>query len=126
MREVEDLFQRLAERLIADPGAGLTAEDEATASRFFALWHCRAAYRHLPDGEFQLNAVQGQSRTKDEEERLERRWTGYIRENGGFAARHLYGLRIQRDLDDIEDQLKGRRWGVVTLERVALAWNRGS
>lgn len=112
-RGVEDPFQRLAERLVADPGAALTAQDEATASRFYALWHCRAAYRHLPDGEFQLNNVEGQSRTKDEEERLERRWTGYVRESGAVPSRQIYGVRLQRDIDD---QLKGRRWGVVTLD----------
>ncbi len=116
VRDIEDSFQRLAERLVADPGAAFTAEDEETASRFYALRHCRAAFRYVPDGEFQLNAVEGKSRTKDEEERLESRWTGYIRPGGTFPSRQLYGLRIQSKIDDIEDQLKGRRWGVVTLE----------
>ncbi len=75
MREIENRFQDLAGRVIADPSAARSAEDDETASRFFALWRCRAIYRYAPDSDVSLNRVEGQPRTKDREEWLESRWT---------------------------------------------------
>ena len=42
MREIEDRFQDLAGRVIAAPGELRSLEDDKAASRFFALWRCRA------------------------------------------------------------------------------------
>ncbi len=115
LREIEDRFQHLAGRVIADPGGTRLAEDDEAASRFFALWRCRALHRYAPDGDVPLNGVEGEARTKDREERLESLWTGFIRP-GGLPSRHLYGLRIQRDIDDIAEGLSERRWGVLALQ----------
>ncbi len=114
MRGIEDAFQALAERVIADPGQELSALDDAAASRFYALWWCRAACRYAPDGEIPINGVVGQVRSQDQEERLESRWTGFIRP-GGLPARQLYGLQIQKYIDFIEEDLQERRWGVLAL-----------
>jgi hypothetical protein len=114
MRAIEDAFQALAKRVIADPGAKLAPEDDSAASHFFALWRGRAVYRSAPDGLIPLNGVKGDVLTKDQEELLESRWTGYIRA-GGVPARQMYGLSIQRDIDALTQALGERRWGVLAL-----------
>ena len=115
MRDIEDTFQALAEGTIADPGKDFSPEDDAAGSRFFALWRCRAAHRHAPDGDIPVNGVKGLAHTKNQEERLESRWTGFIRPGGGLPSRQLYGLQIQRYVDAIEEDLRERRWGVLAL-----------
>jgi hypothetical protein len=98
MRGIEDRFQRLAGKLISASGGSLSAGDEEIARRFFTLWLCRALYRYAPEGDVPLNGVEGDPRTKDQEEWLESRWAGFIRASG-VPARQLYGLRIQRAID---------------------------
>lgn len=114
MRAIEDAFQDLAGRVTADPGRDLSPEDDDAAGRFFALWRGRAAYRSAPDGLIPLNGIEGDVLTRDQEERLESRWTGFVRP-GGVPARQLYGLCIQRDIDALADRLSERRWGVLAL-----------
>lgn len=114
MRAIEDAFQALAERIIADPGAELAREDDDAASRFFSLWRSRAAYRYAPDGLITLNGIEGSGLTRDQEELLESQWGGYVRA-GGVPTRQMYGLGIQRDIDALTHALSGRQWGVLKL-----------
>ena len=95
MRATENTFQALAERIIADPGAKLTLEDDDAASRFFSLWRSRAAHRFAPDGLITLNGIEGSGLTRDQEELLESQWTGYVR-TAGVPSRQMYGLEIGR------------------------------
>jgi hypothetical protein len=108
MRGIEDPFQALAERVIADPGQVLSPKDDAIARRFFALWRCRAAYRYAPEGDIPINGVEGQNLSKGQEELMERRWGGFARPSG-VPARQMYGLQIQRSIDAIEEDLKELR-----------------
>jgi hypothetical protein len=119
MQEIENRFQAVAERLIADPGGALSAEDDEAASRFFALWCCRAHYRYDPDDDVSLGHAEGQARTKDREEWLESHGIGFFRP-GSLPARQLYSLRIQRDTDDLTKDLLARRWGILMLEEEGL------
>lgn len=115
MRQIEDEFQELACRVIANPTNAMNASEMSTARYFFALWRARAEFRNTPDEDIQLNGVTGHDWGKETEEHLERNRVGFLRPGGRMPARQLHGMQIQRDVDHWGEVLKSDGWGVVTL-----------
>lgn len=111
-RHVEAPFQFLVERILAGEGRRWHHE-QRYLSAFYALWHSRFEHAWNPEGDLQANGIGAETRTKDEEEILER--NGYLfMSNGKMPARQVNGMRLQLRADIIEAQLQDLKWGVWT------------
>lgn len=112
MKEVEDNFQNLANR-ITDARLPICTEDFGTVTRFFALWCLRFHAKHNPIPDPTVNGIVPEGLSKDSEERLEKQWVGFIRRDQTMPGRSLTGLQIQRDIDRLAARFERSRWGVV-------------
>lgn len=114
MLEIEDQFQDVAERTIANQHGITDAADRRSVQRFFALWYMRSRYNQLEDQEFQLNGVAGDQFTLEQEENLERNHYLYIRSGGRIPSRQLNGIWLQQNIDQYAKELEAvKRWGLI-------------
>ncbi|WP_176086922.1 hypothetical protein [Martelella sp. HB161492] len=114
MREIEEQFQEIAERTIANQCGITEATDKRSVERFFALWYMRSRYNQLKDQEFQLNGVAGDQLTLEQEENLERDHYLFIRSGGRIPARQLNGIWLQQSIDQYAKELEAvKRWGLI-------------
>jgi hypothetical protein len=114
MREIENEFQPLADAIINGTLTDVAAEENQTISRFFALWYMRARHRKLSAQEMQAQGIAGESLTKDQEERLEKEETAFVRKGGKFVARQLNGLQLQLRVGIFASaKLASIAWGVI-------------
>jgi hypothetical protein len=113
MKQIEDEFQELAERIIAGQVATSGADDKGKVDRFFGLWKWRANFRNADPQEVQFNAVTGWQWTKDQEEKFEKAGALFLREGGKMPAHRLHGLQLQVAIDREWSLLSGIRWGII-------------
>ncbi|WP_306589408.1 DUF4238 domain-containing protein [Geothrix sp. 21YS21S-4] len=114
MRGIEDEFQDLAREVIFSRQGSLDENTSLVATRFFALWKCRAHFKKDPLPDVKLNAL-GVERelTKDEEECLEKNGYVFARSNLTIAGRQMTGIQIQTHIDRICDHLESYQWMIV-------------
>lgn len=114
MLEIEDQFQEIAERVIANQCGITEGADKRSVERFFALWYMRSRYNQLKDQEIQLNGVAGDQLTLEQEENLERDHYLFVRSGGRIPTRQLNGIWLQQSIDQYANQLEAvERWGVI-------------
>ena len=70
MKQIEDEFQELAEKIIAGTVTMIGPADKGKVDRFFALWKWRAHFRDADPQEVQFNGVTGARWTQDQEEKF--------------------------------------------------------
>jgi hypothetical protein len=112
MKEVEDNFQILADRIVL----GLSDVDRAasqTISRFLALWSLRHHFSLSPSPDHVLWGVTHESLPKGQQETLEKRWAAFLLPGNRMPGRMISGLLIQTRIDEIVRQLESHCWGVL-------------
>jgi hypothetical protein len=117
MKEIEDAFQDLVEKLLAGLPDAFDERQSATISDFYALWQARAERRRLPAQ--RIPAAEGVlgmrvDYTEDELEQLEKAGISAFRGDGSISMRHLMGPVIRLAMDRIIDSLAGRSWRILT------------
>lgn len=115
MKNIEDLFQNLAVKVINSKTIHLGDEDNRIATDFFALWRLRAYRNANPIQDVQLKGIAGEQLTKDEEEHLEKSNIVFARgDNASVPSRFMNGINIQMGIDGITSQLGKLKWGIVS------------
>lgn len=116
MREIEDSFQELADKIIDNNARYLEEKDNIIATKFFALWQLRACRNTSPIQDVQLKGIDaGEQLTKDEEERLEKSNVVFARgENAMVPGRFMNGINIQMGINKIISQHGKLKWGIVS------------
>ena len=113
MKEIEDKFQELAERIISDRHS-VSKEEQAVVSEFFSLWNIRAHRNRAPiRDQIVTKGEPLRKYTKDEEEELEKNHISVIRHDGTMSGRHSNAASIQINLIEVRWQLADAQWGVL-------------
>jgi hypothetical protein len=113
MKQIEDEFQELAERIIAGTVTRIVAADKGKVDRFFALWKWRAHFRDADPQEVQFKGVTGARWTQDQEEEFEKAGVLVLREGGRAPAHRVHGSQLQVAIDRECSMLTGIRWGII-------------
>lgn len=113
MKRIEDAFQTLAVQIIEGVVPQIDETNGRTINDFYALWYIRSRNRHLPQQEVQAQGVTGGGLTRDQEEMLEKNFTGFARAGGKIPARQINGLRIQMMTGQYSDSLTTSEWGII-------------
>jgi hypothetical protein len=116
MKEIEDSFQGLADKVINNKAIHLEEEDNRIATNYFALWNLRVYRNTNPIQDVQLKGIaSGKQLTKDEEERLEKSNITFIRGKDALVpGRFMNGINIQMGIDRITSQMGKLKWGIVS------------
>jgi hypothetical protein len=112
MKQIEDRFQRLADRIVSGALTEIPEESMHDVNQFFSLWFHRSRVQPADGIETQTN-VTGEALTKDEQEILESKAAVFVREGGKIATRHITGLQIQARIMADNRNCGARRWGVI-------------
>lgn len=113
MKQIENEYQAIADRVLADPDSELADKDHETITYFYWLWFHRSRVVAANIEDIPLKGVTGGSYSKDDEEKLEKAGVSFIRKDGVIPGRNMVGLRLQRDIDSGAMSWSGRKWGVV-------------
>ena len=116
MKEIEDKFQTLADRIINGETTEIDNADKKIVNDFFGLWNIRAHNKNLPMDNQKIKGVIGLSahHSIDEQEYLEKHGITAIRPDLTLPGRNLSGLAIQQNLFLVRKQLEDAKWGVLT------------
>jgi hypothetical protein len=115
MKRIEDRFQEIVHSIIEGTIDIVTADQKSDIDSMFALWYMRARYRSLDSQEIQLNGVEGVTRTKVEEENLEKNSYLFVRSGGQVPARQINGIQLQMRINAFVRDLSFEvtRWGII-------------
>jgi hypothetical protein len=114
MKSIEDAFQALAVKIIGGVVLEIDDANKRAVNDFYALWYARSWHRHLPQQEIQMKGVTGGGLTMDQEEMLEKNFTGFSRAGGKIPARQMNGLQIQIMIDHhLSGPLMTSKWGII-------------
>jgi hypothetical protein len=113
MKQIENEFQELAEKIIAGTVTAIGPADKGKVDRFFGLWKWRAHFRGADTQEIQFNGITGTRWTQDQEEMFEKAGVLFHREGGKAPAHRLHGLQLQVAIDHECSALSGIRWGII-------------
>jgi hypothetical protein len=113
MKQIEDKFQPLADRLVSGALIEIPEESIHDVNQFFSLWFHRSRIQPAEEIETQLINVTGDALTKDEQEIRESKGVLFVRKGGKIATRHITGLQIQTRIMANNRDYGARRWGVI-------------
>ena len=113
MKHIEGEFQNLADEIIGGLRS-LNKEQSRVATRFLVLWSSRFQQRHNPTPDRHIRGIVEEGLSKDDEERLESKWTGFVRADQMMSGRTIAGLQMQMNIDQVDTHFQGVRWGVLT------------
>ncbi|MFS2108607.1 hypothetical protein ACCC88_02885 [Sphingomonas sp. Sphisp140] len=101
--------------IILDPPAKFTAGQVETINEYFGLWRARAELRHLPMQRVRPRGSPGTTRelSADALELLEKRGIMAIAPDSTYPFRELNGQSILLAIMQLNEQLEGRRWGII-------------
>jgi hypothetical protein len=115
MKKIEDTFQELVDKIIQDQIRFFDDTHNKIICDMYTLWEKRAffieEFLKNPVLYHQLNGIQGDNLTKNEQEILESKYCGYINENAEISNRSLAGLQIQMSIDF--SRYVNIRWGIL-------------
>ena len=115
MKKIEDAFQKLVDRIVEEKIISFNDNENKIICDMYTLWESRIFQREkFLEKEtlfIQLNGIQGENLTKNEEEILEKKHGLYINENTEISNRNIIGFQIQRHIDfSLYSNIK---WGIV-------------
>ncbi|MEM9677229.1 MAG: hypothetical protein AAF890_04155 [Pseudomonadota bacterium] len=113
-KDIEDDFQVLVERLNVNGIIRPEILDHRVVSRMYAGWYARAHFAKIDDQ--QTRGIVGPSvnYSDNEREQLEKAGIITISDDCKIAGRQMAWPIMLRRMDEIEAQLRGRQWGVLT------------
>jgi hypothetical protein len=112
MKQIEDRFQPLAERIASGELTEIPEESAHDVNRFFSLW-CHRSRIQPPDEVETQTGLTGDALTKDEQEVLESRNILFVRHGGKIPTRQLTGLEIEARIMVDNRTYGAHRWGVI-------------
>ena len=112
MRQIEDRFQALANRIVGGHRS-LNESECKVVTDFYALWRHRAIARENQEPDVPIRGFLPDNLSDDQREILE--GNGYIVSNaaGAIPGRMMAGMRIQWRIRRVALELSGARWGVA-------------
>ena len=116
MREIEDRYQGLAEKIEDGTIARrLNLEEKNVVTDMYILWNCRWHWNKDPVKDQKIKGALGVSRefSKDQQEFLEKEGIGVIRPDLSISGRHLTGVKIQQNIFDERERMGGCTWGIL-------------
>lgn len=117
MASIEREFQVLANGIVAGDVQHLDRDQREIVHRFYALWGLRSEYvLAKPEPIALQGCTVSRELTVEELEELELRGVVGIRPDSTIAARHIYGIRIQMNIDRLVDQALDCSWGIARSE----------
>lgn len=112
MKHTEDLYQDLAEKLIAGKSINLEIRN-TVVTKFYSLW-CSRFYVHKYNNYEDVSlAVEGDIFTKNKEEKIESMNMSFVRSDGMMPARFIAGGQAQIRCMHYEQLYKKVKWGLV-------------
>lgn len=86
-------------------------------SKYFILWRLRHQFHlnRLPNAK--LNGIPGDNLTKEQQEVLEIRRTGFVNADGEVPARQVTGLQIKIAIDRQMLELQETKWGLLQAKK---------
>jgi hypothetical protein len=115
MKNIEDKFHNIAERITSGAGSLLPGDSKAV-TEFYGLCRLRAAWRDRRLAPQPILGIAGENLTKDQEEVLETKHAIYVTADGTIPGRYIVGIQIQNDIDGFAAQLERRQWGIVSAQ----------
>lgn len=114
-RDVEDVYQELADRIVKGIVSKLCEADHAKISAMYALWNIRWYWSRQPVDDHRLDGAIGVARelSLDDQEFLEKTGITPVRPDLTISGRHLTGVQIQLNLIRVRKQLRSTIWGIL-------------
>ncbi len=114
MKKIEDSFQALASRIVADQVRNLEGSENRLVSDFFALWELRFDQNLNPINDIELKGIlPGKPFTKNEEEVLEKSNLVFARDKV-IPNRFMNSLNIKMRIGERSAQMRNLKWGIVS------------
>jgi hypothetical protein len=115
MKDMEDTFQAVAERVI-ESGQTLAEDQHAIVTDFYALWCARADLKANPIADAPIPGILGKQlqNSANDQEILEKNNIGYINENLTVPGRMLASGRIAISIMTYKKMFSSQRWGIVS------------
>lgn len=118
MKEIEDEYQLLADKVINGDISTLNSEQQLVVSQMFALWNVRWHWANAPVTDQKIEGAIGVAVecSQDEQEQLEKAGITVIRPELTISGRFFTGVSIQRNIDLVLGQLSDAYWGILTCD----------
>lgn len=115
MKEIEDKYQSLAERVVLENKKKLNADEQQIVTDMFAIWNIREHRKAhpIPDQKIEWIIDVAKHYTKDDQEILEKNHIGVIRPDLMMAGRSIAGPNIQLNFIKVRKQMNNAQWGVL-------------
>lgn len=115
MKEIEDKYKILAEKIVSDNTLVLNAEHQKVITDMFALWNVRFHWKEQPIEDQAIEGAIGVAveYTKDQQEELEKNGITTIRPDLCIPGRSFTGLSIQTNVYSVREQMSDACWGIL-------------
>ncbi len=113
MKQIEDKFQALVDQILSHELGEIPEEAMRIVNDFFSLWFHRSRVQRSSDIDTLMIGLTGSTLTRDEQEILESKHIGFVRDGGKLPTRQIVGLQIQGRIMADQRHHAGRRWGVI-------------
>ena len=114
MKEIEDVYQELADRIVSDEVLQLSKTDQMAITDMYALWNIRWHWKKQPVQDQQIEEAIGLECefSQDDQESLEKNRITVIRPDFTISGRPLTGIQIQLDFFELRKQMQDIHWGI--------------
>ena len=116
MKEIEDTFQDLADRVASGKVVRhLSIAERQIVTDMFALWNIRCLWKNRPLQDEKIIGALGTTRnlSLDDQELLEKNHITPIRPDASMDGRHFTGVKIQQNLFHVRETMKDAHWGIL-------------
>lgn len=121
MKEVEDAYQELADKIAAgNVDRPLKLEENCVVTDMFLLWLYRWVYCNNPLEDQPIKSASGVTHnySKDVQERLEKRGFISIKPDLTISGRHFTGINIQLEIINGRKHMKDFSWCILNCREV--------
>ena len=116
MKEIEDAYQDLADRVADDRLIRrFSAKERQIVTNMYLLWNIGWFWKNQPLVDQKLKGVTDVTPkySIDQQEILEKAHTAIIRPDTSIAGRHIAGGKIQMNLINVRKSMKYVHWGIL-------------
>ena len=116
MREIEDRYQELADKIAASEIVRqLNPREKNVVTDMYILWNCRWHWNKAPINDQKIKGALGVTHeySEDEQELLEKEGIGVIKPDLSISGRHLTGFKIQQNIFNERKHMRGCSWGIL-------------
>ena len=120
MKDIEDQYQKLADKAADGRINRLDSEDNQTITDMYALWNIRFHWsqQSIPDQEVKGIHDVTRKLSKSNQEYLEKNSVIPIRPDFKISGRHIVGINVFRNLDMVREKMQGTKWGIIETKGV--------